>query len=160
MVYVVVIDPGLPTFCSTSLVEPSGMVNSAAVISPSSSRPTQVKVTVYGGVPLEGSTVRSTQIGFSFPATGVGVGVGVSSGGVGVGVGPGVSVGVGVGVGPGVPVGVGVGVGPGVPVGVGVGVGFVPIVNTSLQLTSVAFGVTWGTVGATGCCCSSFVLVR
>jgi len=152
-VYVVAIDPGLPTFCSTSLVDPSGMVNSAAVISPSSSLPTQVRETVYGTVPVAGSTVRSTQMGLELPATGVGVGVGVgSSGGVGVGVGVPVESG-GVGVGVGVPV---------EPGGVGVGVGVLSglMEKTSLQFTSVAFGVTCGTVGATGVCCSSLVLVR
>ena len=100
------------------------MVNSAAVISPSVSLPVQVKVTVYGTVPVAGSTVRSVHSGFVLLAGVVGVGVAV---------GPGVPVGVGVGVavGPGVPVGVGVGDDP--TVGVGVGVESTPRVNTILQ---------------------------
>ena len=129
------------------------MVNSAAVISPSSSLPVQVSVTVYGTVPVAGSTVRFTQTGFVLLAGVVGVGVDV---------GPGVPVGVTVGVG----VGVGVtgqyhppgGRGAGTPIlahsgnsspfkhgglGAQVGVGvLVPRVNTILQLISVAFGVT------------------
>ena len=109
MVYVVVSEPGLPTFCSTSLVDPSGIVNSAAVISPSSSRPVQVNVTVYGGVPDVGLTVSSVHTGFVFPNTGVGVTVGDGAA-VGVGVSVGVGGGVCVGVFVVVPVGVGVAV--------------------------------------------------
>lgn len=90
---------------------------------------------------MAGSTVRSTQTGFVLPATGVGVGVGVDVGGGGVGVGVGVPVSCG-------------------GVGVGVGVLSTPIENTSLQFISDAFGVTCGTVGATGVVCSNFVLVR
>ena len=80
--------------------------------------------------------------------------------GCGVEVGPpccGVGVGVGVAVGPGVGVGVGVAVGPGVEVGVGVGVA---MAKASVQAGAAAFGVTWGTVGATGLVVVNFPLVR
>lgn len=69
---------------------------------------------------------------------------------VGVGELCGTSVGVGVGECTGVLVGVGDG-----PT-VGVGVGSTSIEKTSLQFTSVACGVTCGTVGATGCWLFSF----
>ena len=103
------------------------MVNSAAVISPSVSLPVQVKVTVYGTVPVAGSTVRSVHSGFVLLADVVGVGVG-----------DGPPAGVGVGDGP--PAGVGVGDVP--PVGVGVVVVSTPRVNMSLHAMSVASGVT------------------
>lgn len=118
------------------------MVNSAAVMSPSGSLPVQVNVTVYGGVPLAGSTTRSTHTGLVFPGFGVGVGVDV---GVGDGVGPSVGVGVGVGLAP--------------VVGVDVGVLGTEMEKESLQAEATACGVSCGTVGATGACCSSFVLV-
>ena len=53
--------------------------------------------------------------------------------------------------------GVGVGVVVGEPVGVGVGVASA---NVSVHAGSAAFGVTWGTVGATELFCSSFCVVR
>ena len=54
-------------------------------------------------------------------------------------------------------VGVGVAVGPGVEVGVGVGVA---MAKASVQAGAAAFGVTWGTVGATGLVVVNFPLVR
>lgn len=89
-------------------------------------------------------------------AVGVGVGPPACGGvvGAGVAVGPGV---VGVGVGPGVAVGVGVAVGPGVGVGVAVGTARV---KESMHAGSAAFGVTCGTVGATGLVVVNFWLVR
>ena len=146
----VVSDPGLPTFFSTSLVVPSGSVNSTAVISPSVSLPVQVRVTVYGGVPVEGFKAKSVHSGVVFPC-GVGVDVGVFVGAL-IGVFVGVLVGVLVGVFVGVPV-------PGTPVFVGVGV-FTVIVKDTLQALLTAFGITCGTFGATGFCVSSFVDVK
>lgn len=100
-------------------------------------------------MPLAGSTTRSTHTGLVLP----GIGVGVS-----VAVGFGVDVGVGDGDGPAVGVDVGVGLAP--VVGVVVGVLETEMEKESLQAEATACGVSCGTVGATGACCSSLVLVR
>ena len=124
-------DPGLPTFFSTVLVCPSPKENDAAVISPSRSIPEQVRVIAKGALPELGLTVSPVHSGVSLDRW------------VGEGVGVGVAVGCGVGV--------GVAVGTGVVVTVGVTVGvIVAIANASVQAGAIAFGFTWGTVGATG----------